>query len=205
MDDQKVISALRNLSEEAAEQIIQALLDDYENEAAIELLKEHGESVIVADDGNAEVEYPSCDTLNEAANEYVEDGDWGDQSSTNWIDVYAWRRWTLGKVVHDEDRECFTVEIDPEEPECTEEKHDWCSPHDVVGGIKENPGVWGNGGGLIINEVCRHCGCLKTIDTWAQRRDNGEQGLSSVIYDDGNHQYRDAWIEWKNDTTDQNR
>jgi hypothetical protein len=33
MNDQKVISALRNLTEEAAEQIIQALLDDYEEEA----------------------------------------------------------------------------------------------------------------------------------------------------------------------------
>jgi hypothetical protein len=98
MNDQKVISALRNLTEEAAEQIIQALLDDYEEEAAIEILKEHGESVIVADDGNAEVEYPGCDTLNEAANEFVEDGDWGDPSSTISIDVYAWHRWKLGSM-----------------------------------------------------------------------------------------------------------
>jgi hypothetical protein len=115
MNDQKVISALRNLTEGAAEQIIQALLDDYEEEAAIEILKQHGVSVIVADDGNAEVEYPHCDTLNEAVNEFVEDGDWGDPSSAIWIDVYAWRRWKLGSIVHDEDREHFTVEIDPEE------------------------------------------------------------------------------------------
>jgi hypothetical protein len=198
MDNQKILNALNHLSEDAAEKIISVLVADSESVAALELMKMYGDSVIVADDGNAEVEYSACDTLLEAAKEYVEDGDWGDdQSKSDWIDVYAWYRWTLGDVQIDEARECFSVEIKPEEPNCTEEdEHDWCSPFEVVGGIKENPGVWGKGGGVIIHEVCRHCGCLKTTDTWAQRQDTGEQGFTSVQYDDGDHVYREAWAEW---------
>jgi hypothetical protein len=199
MNNEKILNAISNLSEEAAEKIISALVEDCEQDAALELIKEYGESIIVANDGNAEVEYAHCDTLNEAANEYVEDGDWGDdRSKTDWVDVYAWHRWKLGEIEIDEERECFTVEIKPEEPECTEgNEHEWCSPFDVLGGIKENPGVWGNAGGVIIHEVCRHCGCLKTTDTWAQRSDTGEQGLTSVEYDDGDHRYTEAWVEWK--------
>lgn len=183
-----------NLSDYAAEKIINVLIEDDEEDAALELIKFLGTSVIVANDGNCELEYPHCTSLEEAAKEYVDSGDWGDESSTDWVDVHAWRRWTLGSVVIDEDSETFTIEIEPKEPACSGDEHDWCSPHSVVGGIEENPGVWANGGGVIINEVCRHCGCLKTTDTWAQK--GAEQGYTSVAYDNGNHSCRDAWEKW---------
>lgn len=51
--------------------------------------------------------------------------------------------------------------------------HEWCSPHSVVGGIAENPGVRGHGGGVVVEEICRHCGMHRTTDTWATDRTTG--------------------------------
>jgi len=86
-------------------------------------------------------------------------------------------------------RETGSVEIQPTEPECCDGDHEWESPIGVVGGIKENPGVWGHGGGVVIQELCVKCGCGKTTDTWAQSC-HGEQGLHAVSYTVG--QYTDA-------------
>jgi hypothetical protein len=55
----------------------------------------------------------------------------------------------------------------------------------LVGGIEENPGVWGHGGGVVINEACVRCGCGRTTDTWAQDPSTGRQGLESVAYEEG--------------------
>jgi hypothetical protein len=136
------------------------------------------------DDGNAEITV-ECDSGEEAAKEYVSGGDWGDRSETCWIRVHVWRLAVDadGNIVRvDEDTHLITLET--EEPDCShEEGHDWQSPHEIVGGIKENPGVWGNGGGVIIHECCMHCGCARITDTWAQNPDGGEQGLRSVSYE----------------------
>lgn len=78
--------------------------------------------------------------------------------------------------------------LQPEAPKCLDGKrdtHDWQSPHAIVGGIKENPGVWGHGGGVKITEVCVRCGCGRHTDTWAQNPSTGEQGLESVRYEAG--------------------
>jgi len=78
-----------------------------------------------------------------------------------------------------------TVTIDPPEPPCTttgRTEHKWRSPHALVGGLEENPGVWGNGGGVIVHQVC-DCGVRRIRDTWAHRRETGEQGLDSVRYE----------------------
>jgi hypothetical protein len=82
--------------------------------------------------------------------------------------------------------ECGTVILFPKVPECTNEnKHRWETPYELVGGCKENPGVWGSGGGVIIKEVCIHCGCVRNTDTWAQRMSDGQQGLRSISYEEG--------------------
>lgn len=82
------------------------------------------------------------------------------------------------------DRECFKISVDPDEPECDDStEHDWCSPHEIVGGIEENPGVWCHGGGIVAHEVCMRCGCGRTTDTWAQDMSDGTQGLTSVSYE----------------------
>jgi hypothetical protein len=78
-----------------------------------------------------------------------------------------------------------TVTLDEDEPSCAKGyEHDWRSPIELVGGCKENPGVHGHGGGVIITEVCCICSCKRVTDTWAQNPDTGEQGLRSVSYEE---------------------
>lgn len=183
------------LTKDQAIAITEALHDDSDHDETVwALLGEHGECVFVADDGNAEVEFEATETAKEAAEEYVEDGDWGDDSS-GFLDVYVWERRRLGDVTADGERESFTIALPVVAPECTESEHDWTSPVEVVGGIKENPGVWVNGGGVIIDEICRHCGALKRTDTWAQH--GGIQGLTSVTYEEpGEHVHSEAFEVW---------
>lgn len=109
----------------------------------------------------------------------VDRGNYNDTEGTLWIEV---------RVVCEEtgEEESATVTLDEEEPDCEDgETHDWKSPHELLGGLEENPGVWGNGGGVIVKEVCMHCGCLRVTDTWAQNPETGEQGLESVSYEEG--------------------
>jgi hypothetical protein len=62
-----------------------------------------------------------------------------------------------------------TLELVP--PDCIEgQEHKW---EPEQSGCAENPGVFGNGGGVIIVEICAHCGCKKITDTWA---DDGSGG-----------------------------
>jgi len=103
---------------------------------------------------------------------------YADDEGTLWIDLV---------VTCDETDECesVTIQSDAVEPPCTEAAHDWQRPYKLVGGSKENPGVWANGGGLIFKDVCLHCGCKKVTDTWASRPDNGRQGYTAVSYEPG--------------------
>lgn len=139
-----------------------------------------------ANDGNAEVR-GEHDGGEEAAQSYVDDGDWK-RDETSWIDVRVWREAidSNGDIV-DVDVENHTITIQPSEPECDESEHDWQSPEQIVGGCKENPGVHGHGGGVIITEVCMNCGCERCTDTWAQNPANGVQGLRKVSYEAGKY------------------
>ena len=155
----------------------------------------------VADDGNAEIHIPDASSGEDAARQYVEGGDWGDERHrTDWVDVWAWRRALAldedGRVITIEmDRARHTIELEPEEPECEHaDGHDWQSPYEVLGGCRSNPGVWGHGGGVVIREVCAHCGMYRITDTWAQRPDTGEQGLESVEYREPDEISRE-WVE----------
>ena len=83
------------------------------------------------------------------------------------------------------DEESHHVAVEPDEPACSSaDGHDWESPHRLVGGLRENPGVHGHGGGVTSTEVCVRCGLVRTTDSWAQCGECGEQGLDSVSYDD---------------------
>lgn len=64
-----------------------------------------------------------------------------------------------------------TVTIEPIEPGCTEDAHDY-----------EDGQPFGHGGGVVYTDICRHCGLKRRTDTWAQRSDTGEQGLVEVSY-----------------------
>ena len=68
-------------------------------------------------------------------------------------------------------------------PDCSSpDGHDWASPYDILGGIEENPGVWGHGGSVILREVCSHCGWYRELNTDAQDQATGEQGLRVTTY-----------------------
>jgi hypothetical protein len=73
------------------------------------------------------------------------------------------------------------VTLDPEIPDCDCSAHKWVAPYHIVGGDTLNPGVWGNGGGAIIKELCNHCGLGRITDTWAQGP-NGVRGYTSTKY-----------------------
>jgi hypothetical protein len=167
-------------------EIVRRLIDAGEADKALEIAQERGSLSYVADDGNAEVEYEHALTPEEAAQDYVNDGSWGDVASTTWVNVYVWARYTVGDVsVDEDDRSHHKIALNPDEPECSEGSHDWRSPYCLLGGLEENPGVWGNAGGVIVKEVCIHCGCKRIRDTWAQDREDGTQGLDSVEYEEG--------------------
>lgn len=108
----------------------------------------------------------------------VSRSNYSESEGTLWIDV---------KVRCDEtgEEDSDSVTLEPDEPDCEDgEVHHWESPHCLVGGLTENPGVHGHGGGVIITEVCLKCGCKRVTDTWAQNRETGEQGLRSVSYEE---------------------
>jgi len=72
-------------------------------------------------------------------------------------------------------------------PECVDgdcEGHDWKSPYSLLGGCKENPGVWGSGHGQVaIKSVCACCGLYRTTDYGATKyndawnRANADRGF----------------------------
>jgi len=132
-----------------------------------------------------QIEAEELSAVRAAAHAWASNGDYGHIDATIWVDT---------AVIDEEGTrvETVTTQLDPAAPRCVDGKrdsHEWKSPYRLLGGLKENPGVWGHGGGVIIRDVCMQCGCERTTDTWAQRRDTGEQGLESVQYDAG--KYRD--------------
>jgi hypothetical protein len=120
-------------------------------------------------------------------------GDWDASESTFWIHDHAWPVDPVTSEELDADRVDVRVAFEPAEPNCDHDGgHDWKSPHSVLGGLEDNPGVWGKGGGVVIREVCLHCGAYRVTDTWAQDRSTGVQGLESVTYEDAD----DDSLEW---------
>lgn len=141
-----------------------------------------------ADDGNAEIT-EEHESAQDAAQAYVDGGEWGDRSETRWITVYVWREGidADGEIVR-VNEERIKITLAAEEPACTcSDGHHWAAPLAIVGGCKESPGVYGSGGGVTITEACLHCGCKKVTDTWAQDRTDGEQGLTSIDYTAGEY------------------
>ena len=132
-----------------------------------------GSPVYASDDGN-EIEYDSGEySTGAAAQEYVDSGSWGENEETSWVAVHCHRKGidSDGSIVQ-VDCQTHKIQIDPKEPECTEDG----------GHIWKEISMRGNGGGLVYLERCTHCQCEKTTDTWAQDSSDGEQGLTSVAY-----------------------
>lgn len=97
------------------------------------------------------VDAASLEEAKEKAQEWLATGDYGDQEDY------------CHATIADEDGNETVVELvvgGPPEPPCVSgNHHEWESPYELVGGIRENPGVWGlDCGQLKILEVCCNCG-----------------------------------------------
>jgi len=125
-------------------------------------------------------------------------GDWGDSLSENQRSIRPTAK-IIAEYTDDEGDtkreivEAVTVQIDPVEPDCIDTNgHNWRSPHSVVGGLEENPGVWGRAGGVIIYKVCAYCGVYQVTET-----KDGPQGLGrieTVRYDQAD-EYSRAYVD----------
>jgi hypothetical protein len=139
-----------------------------------------------------EITAESAEEALEIARENVDRSNYSECKGTLWIDV----RVSCEETGEDDSD---TVTLDEDAPNCADgETHDWQSPHSLVGGLTENPGVHGHGGGVVIAEVCARCGCKRVTDTWAQNPETGEQGLHSVAYEEDAYtaeELRDAFGE----------
>jgi hypothetical protein len=127
-----------------------------------------------ADDGNAELEF-DCADGREAAEEYVEGGDWGNEGAC--IKVRVWR---VGIDENGKDslveEDFHEIDVEPDtdsmiaaaggDADCD---HDWTAEGE--GGLRENPGVWSTGGtAMVFHTHCTKCGLhRKEYDTGSQR------------------------------------
>ena len=103
-----------------------------------------------------------------------------DDGEEDWIDV-----------------DMFSVEAGPEpdpgecEGSCDGE-HEWSRPHHIVGGCRENPGVWGAGGNdLRLLHVC--CFCGKYRHTFGRGTPNPGELDEEITFEDAD----EASIEWR--------
>ncbi len=143
-------------------------------------------------EGDQEMEhYPHAQTADEAASDFFS----GLTSERDRSEVYPAAAFRLDDHGCQYDYTDVTLVVHPDVPPCSgEHDHDWQSPHEVLGGIKENPGVWGKGGGVVCREVCSYCGRYRITDTWA---DDGQGGVMSepcITYEDANDESQ-AWAE----------
>ena len=105
--------------------------------------------------------------------DWAEGGEWGHEGAS--VDVRYTITDEFGTEVYESS---ILVEIPANEeamvreaggdPDCA---HVWSG--EGHGGLVENPGVYGHGGGVVISEHCRLCGAQRRTDTWA---DDGHGG-----------------------------
>lgn len=190
----------------------------YKNEAIIEQRKKLVLAIADRDDRSSEIARKLCAKIEAYPYECIDNGyiydtiwasdlksaikaardDLDGNTGYDAEDGTLWLEYYVRAVVPDEygdfEHDSFEIELHPDEPACAEgHEHDWRSPYSVLGGLEENPGVWGNGGGAIIKQVCAHCGAYMITDTWAQNPSTGEQGLTSVSYEDADEDSQ-AWV-----------
>lgn len=104
------------------------------------------------------VDASDFDEAVEKAQDWLDGGDWGEEE--DYVSV----------KITDADGNEKKVELvvgGPTPPECMVGMgHKWESPHELLGGLRENPGVCGlQGTQLDITEVCGHCGYYRQTIT----------------------------------------
>jgi len=102
-----------------------------------------------------------ADSPREAAQAFVDDGDFEPRNQTVWVHVRV--------ESPDGDVDTHKIEIEPAVPPCTSQSgHLWLDPHH-----------WGSGAGVLVEETCDHCGLKKHIDTGGHDPVNGS--MATVV------------------------
>jgi hypothetical protein len=121
------------------------------------------------------------------AREMLREGDWNQDRSTATFRVRA----SIAEIVtengeeYEENWRTVAVTFEPDEPACITDctgGHDWQTPYELVGGIRDNPGVRANGGGVTIDYACVLCGARKHVNTWDTDPATGAV-METVSYD----------------------
>jgi len=112
------------------------------------------------------------DDIADAIEEWLTDGDWDPSEGPLYLTAYACPIDPTTGTADGAHRVTAEVTIEQDAPDCEgDEEHDWCAPHSVVGGLRENPGVYGAGAGITSRRVCSHCGAYTVYES--ARQDSG--------------------------------
>ena len=144
----------------------------------------------VWDDGNSEIiEAEDMDAAKETAEEIWQDGSWDNKI---YIDVYIQQLDFDDEPIGDMDEIEVECGEEPPEPDCADgEEHEWESPHELVGGLTENPGVWSTGGTTYVTKtVCKNCGIYRTETEYGSQRK--PQQCDKIEYEDSD----DDSLKW---------
>lgn len=102
-----------------------------------------------------------------AAEQYIEDA--GYENDCIYGPTFA-----MVYVAEDlDDVECFTIIVDPVEPQCVIQghEHNWIYQSTV-----------GHGGGVRILETCEYCDTERLVNTWDTNPSDGTQGWRTTTY-----------------------
>lgn len=158
----------------------------------------------------------SLEAAIEAGREWIEAGEWSSENGTyRTIELKCCVKEIVrgedGEIDEDATREEFGHDCSgtysDELPECKAEANDedaddqghvWRSPFSLVGGIRENPGVWSNGGTRsTTKQVCRCCGMYRTeVDPGGQR--NPDEALCTITLEPRDDD-SEAWLKETNE------
>lgn len=147
-----------------------------------------------------DIEAESDSDATEQGRDWIEDGEWsepwdGDEDLYETIDLpcevapHIYRIEVDGSsldedAMRDEAMDC-SGRYEREQPECEaadDGEHDWQAPYHLVGGCRENPGVWSTGGtSFTVTEVCARCGIYRTTHIPGSQR-NPDEPLESVRF-----------------------
>lgn len=122
-------------------------------------------------DGDGQETYTEMSRA-EAVAAYLETAALDHDEATYWVRLRVWPTSDPGAAVTERHA------VHPDEPDCAEgQEHEWRDHgRDKV-----------HGAGMIFHARCRYCGAVRITDTYAQDRETGEQGLTSVRYELDDH------------------
>lgn len=130
------------------------------------------------DSGASEIiESDSIEQALDIARDWAADGDYDERCM---VRVYVTEIDDNGEPVGDDASDEVEAGPEPKAPPCTDggtddDDHDWQTPHGLVGGISENPGVWSTGGtSMSFAYVCARCGARKHESHTGSQRNPGE-------------------------------